>query len=77
LCVIGKMKQFALVYVMTQGGPLWSTETVATYVIKRAFQWKTVDLGYPSALATLWFLATLVITLLLVRAFQRRPRHEF
>ena len=77
LCVIGKMRQFALVYVMTQGGPLWSTETVATYVIKRAFQWKTVDLGYPSALATLWFLATLVITLLLVQVFQRRPRHEF
>jgi multiple sugar transport system permease protein/raffinose/stachyose/melibiose transport system permease protein len=76
LCVIGKMKQFALVYVMTQGGPLWSTETVATYVIKRAFQWKTVDLGYPSALATLWFLATLAATLLLVRLFQRRPQHE-
>jgi ABC-type sugar transport system permease subunit len=76
LCVIGKMKQFALVYVMTQGGPLWSTETVATYVIKRAFQWKTVDLGYPSALATLWFLATLAVTLLLVVTFQRRPQHE-
>lgn len=76
LCVIGKMKQFALVYVMTQGGPLWSTETVATYVIKRAFQWKTVDLGYPSALATLWFLATLAVTLLLVVTFQRRPHHE-
>jgi len=77
LCVIGKMKQFALVYVMTQGGPLWSTETVATYVIKRAFRWQTVDLGYPSAVATLWFLATLAVTLILVQLFQRRPQHEF
>ena len=76
LCVIGKMKQFALVYVMTQGGPLWSTETVATYIIKRAFQWKTVDLGYPSALATLWFLATLAATLLLGLLFQRRAQPE-
>lgn len=76
LCVIGKMKQFALVYVMTQGGPLWATETVATYVIKRAFQWKTVDLGYPSAVATVWFLATLLLTLVLVQVFQRRPGHE-
>jgi multiple sugar transport system permease protein/raffinose/stachyose/melibiose transport system permease protein len=76
LCVIGKMKQFALVYVMTQGGPLWSTETVATYIIKRAFQWKTVDLGYPSALATLWFLATLALSIALVLLFQRRPQPE-
>jgi multiple sugar transport system permease protein/raffinose/stachyose/melibiose transport system permease protein len=77
LCVIGKMKQFALVYVMTKGGPLWSTETVATYIIKRAFQWKTVDLGYPSAVATLWFLATLIVTLVLIRLFHRRQQLEF
>ena len=44
---IGKMKQFALVWVMTRGGPMWGTETVATYVVKRAFEWKTLDLGYP------------------------------
>jgi len=77
LCVIGKMKQFALVYVMTKGGPLWSTETVATYIIKRAFQWKTVDLGYPSAVATLWFLATLIVTLVLIGMFHRRQQLEF
>lgn len=77
LCVIGKMKQFALVYVMTQGGPLWATETVATYIIKRAFQWKTVDMGYPSAVATLWFLATLAVTLVLIRVLHRRQPLEF
>lgn len=77
LCVIGKMKQFALVYVMTKGGPLWSTETVATYIIKRAFQWKTVDLGYPSAVATLWFVATLIVTLALILLFHRRQQLEF
>ena len=52
---IGKMKQFALVWVMTRGGPMRGTETVATYVIKRAFEWKTLDLGYPSAIAVIWF----------------------
>ena len=52
---IGKMKQFALVWVMTRGGPMWGTETVATYVVKRAFEWKTLDLGYPSAIAVIWF----------------------
>ena len=34
---------------------MWGTETVATYVVKRAFEWKTLDLGYPSAIAVLWF----------------------
>ena len=52
---IGKMKVFDLVWLMTQGGPLWSTETVSTYVYKRAFDWNTFDLGYPSAIATVWF----------------------
>jgi hypothetical protein len=28
---------------MTRGGPLWATETVATYVVKRAFHWLTPD----------------------------------
>jgi hypothetical protein len=28
---------------------------VATYVVKRAFEWKTLDLGYPSAIAVIWF----------------------
>ena len=52
LSFIGKMKIFDLVWITTKGGPLWSTETVSTYVYKRAFEWSTFDLGYPSAIAT-------------------------
>ena len=52
LAFIGKMKVFDLVWIMTQGGPLWATETVSTYVFKRAFNWNTFDLGYPSAIAS-------------------------
>ena len=48
LSFIGKMMIFDLVWIMTGGGPLWSTETVSTYVYKRAFDWNTFDLGYPS-----------------------------
>ncbi len=39
LSFIGKMKIFDLVWITTKGGPLWSTETVSTYVYKRAFEW--------------------------------------
>ena len=74
---IGKMKQFALVWVMTRGGPMWGTETVATYVVKRAFEWKTLDLGYPSAIAVIWFVIIFGLSLALTRTLQRREALEF
>jgi ABC-type sugar transport system permease subunit len=77
LSFIGKMKVFDLVWIMTQGGPLWSTETVSTYVYKRAFEWSTFDLGYPSAVASLWFLVVLALVLALTWAFRQRERLEY
>jgi ABC-type sugar transport system permease subunit len=74
---IGKMKQFALVWVMTRGGPMWGTETVATYVVKRAFEWKTLDLGYPSAVAVLWFVIIFGLSYGFTRLLQRREALEF
>ena len=55
LSFIGKMNAFNVVWVLTNGGPLHFSETVATYVQKRAFNWNTLDLGYPSAIAVVWF----------------------
>jgi multiple sugar transport system permease protein/raffinose/stachyose/melibiose transport system permease protein len=77
LCFIGKMKIFDLVWVMTKGGPMWASETVSTYVIKRAFNWYTLDLGYPSAIAALWFLVILVLTVLFTRFLNRQESLEF
>lgn len=77
LAFIGKMKQFALVWVMTRGGPMWGTETVATYVIKRAFEWQTLDLGYPSAIAVFWFIIIFGLSYGLTRFLQRREALEF
>ena len=77
LSVIGKMRLFDLVWIMTRGGPLWSTETVATYVYKRAFDWNTFDLGYPSAIATVWFVAVLAAVLLINVALRRRDKLEY
>ena len=64
LSFIGKMMMFDLVWIMTDGGPLWSTETVSTYVYKRAFDWNTFDLGYPSAIAVLWSVMIIAFVLL-------------
>jgi len=77
LSFIGKMMVFDLVWVMTAGGPLWSSETVSTYVYKRAFEWNTFDLGYPSAIAVLWFLIILLFVAVMTRLLRRRERLEF
>lgn len=74
---IGKMVQFALVWVTTRGGPVHYTETIATYVQKRAFEWRTLDLGYPSALAVLWFLIVFIGALLLNRLLQSEEILEY
>ena len=63
--------------IMTGGGPLWSTETVSTYVYKRAFDWNTFDLGYPSAIAVLWSLIILLFVALMTRLLGQRDKLEF
>jgi ABC-type sugar transport system permease subunit len=77
LAFIGKMKVFDLVWIMTKGGPLWSTETLVTYTYKRAFEWSTFDLGYPSAIAVVSFLFVATLVLLMTWLFRRRDRLEF
>jgi multiple sugar transport system permease protein/raffinose/stachyose/melibiose transport system permease protein len=77
LSFIGKMKIFDLVWITTKGGPLWSTETVSTYLYKRAFEWTTFDLGYPSTIATVWFAIVLAAVLGLTWLFRSRERLEY
>ncbi len=77
LSFIGKMKIFDLVWITTKGGPLWSTETVSTYVYKRAFEWSTFDLGYPSTIATVWFVIVLIAVVALTYAFRQRSKLEY
>ena len=60
LSFMGKMHAFHVVWVLTNGGPMHFSETVATYVQKRAFGWNTFDLGYPSAISVAWFGLTVI-----------------
>ena len=77
LSFIGKMKIFDLVWITTKGNPLWATETVSTYVYKRAFEWTTFDLGYPSTIATVWFGIVLAAVLLLTWAVRQPEKLEY
>jgi multiple sugar transport system permease protein/raffinose/stachyose/melibiose transport system permease protein len=72
LSFMGKMRAFHVVWVLTNGGPMHFSETVATYVQKRAFGWRTLDLGYPSAISVFWFGVVMIGVALINRWLHRR-----
>jgi len=60
LGVIWSVRQFDLVWTMTQGGPGTATETLGTYIFRTAF--KLNEMGYASALAVYLLLLTAAVT---------------
>ena len=77
LCFIGKMKVFDLIWATTKGGPLWATETVATYTVKRAFYWDSFEKGFPSAMATTWFAIIMTIAVTATILMRRKEIIEY
>jgi len=75
LSFMGKMRAFNVVWVLTNGGPIHFSETVATYVQKRAFGWGSLDLGYPSAMAVVWFGVVMVGVRLINRWLMRQVEY--
>ncbi|MEN1967387.1 sugar ABC transporter permease [Lentibacillus sp. N15] len=59
---IAAMKVFEEVFVMTQGGPLHSSETLVFYIYNEAFD--KLNMGYASAAGVILFLITLVLSIL-------------
>lgn len=62
LSLIGSLKYFDLIYVMTGGGPGTATELMATYMYKLSFQ--HFKMGYGSTAAAGMFILITVIALL-------------
>jgi ABC-type sugar transport system permease subunit len=69
LYVISGFTAFDIVYVMTQGGPAWSTELIATYGHRKAFRGSEV--GYGSAVTVVIAVLALGASMLYMR-FARR-----
>ncbi|MDQ0338620.1 raffinose/stachyose/melibiose transport system permease protein [Caldalkalibacillus uzonensis] len=63
LAVIGSLKYFDLIYVMTGGGPNGASEVVASYMYNQAFN--RLDFGYGSAIGFFLLLMCLVLTWLI------------
>lgn len=60
LSIVGSLKYFDLIYVMTNGGPNGASEVMASYMYKLAFA--NHDFGYGSAIGFLLLIITLIVT---------------
>ncbi|QHW33489.1 sugar ABC transporter permease [Paenibacillus rhizovicinus] len=65
LAVVGSLKYFDLIYVMTDGGPNQSSEVMASYMYHKAF--KEFDFGYGSAIGFFLLVICLVATWIIRR----------
>jgi raffinose/stachyose/melibiose transport system permease protein len=70
LSMIGSLQVFDMVWVMTGGGPVNASNTMATYMVDRGFE--RHRFGYGSAVAVLLFLLCFVIALAYQRFVLRR-----
>ena len=71
---ISSFMVFDQTYVMTGGGPMFRTETLAQYVYLRGFSISPFRLGYASATAEMLFLFIAVISVLMYNFFMKSER---
>lgn len=69
--VINVMNVFALVYLMTQGGPDRRSEVMLTYLYEQAF--KNSKFGYATALAVVNFVIAMVLSMIVMAIYRRNP----
>jgi raffinose/stachyose/melibiose transport system permease protein len=70
LSALGSLQIFDLVWVMTTGGPVGASDTMATYMYKFGFQ--RFAIGYGSAVAIAIFVFCLGVSLIYQRASRQR-----
>ena len=73
LSLIGSLKYFDLIWVMTEGGPSNSSELMATYMYKKAFP--SFEVGYGSTVASALFIIVMALAVLMM-VFTRRYETE-
>lgn len=74
MAVIGSFQVFTSAYVMTAGGPEDLTRFYVLYLFNQGFEF--FEMGYASAMAWVLLLATLAVTLLILRSSARLVYYE-
>lgn len=70
IALIASFQAFDQIYVMTQGGPAFSTETLVMLIYRQGFE--NFSMGYASAIGYVLVLIILLFSLLQIRFFNRR-----
>jgi raffinose/stachyose/melibiose transport system permease protein len=70
LSIIGSLKYFDLVYVMTGGGPGEATELMATYMYR--FSFVRFNMGYGSTVASGMFILITMVALITINTINRK-----
>ena len=70
LSILGSFQQFALVWLMTEGGPVNASEVLTTYMYRRGFV--SFKLGFGSGVAVILFVICFVFSLIYQYFFMRR-----
>ncbi len=78
LAIVGSLNVFDLVKVMTNGGPSYATDVVATYIYRYAFSTEigVPRLGFASAAGVFYGVATMLIALIQGFFMQRANRQR-
>ncbi|WP_010648109.1 carbohydrate ABC transporter permease [Oceanobacillus massiliensis] len=75
LAIVGSLKYFDLIYVMTGGGPNGASEVMASYMYKLAFS--SYDFGYGSAIGFLLLIITLIVTVIIRKATATKEEIQY
>ena len=73
MLVIGAFGAFIPMFILTQGGPLHSTETLLTYGYTNAFS--TFDFGYGAAITYLFAAFVFIISIAQIRLLRRKVEY--
>ena len=69
LAVVGSMRYFDLIFIMTDGGPEGASELMATYMFRTVFS--SFKLGYGSTVASAMFVIVILVAAVTMRLSRR------
>ncbi|UOE94523.1 sugar ABC transporter permease [Alkalihalobacillus sp. LMS39] len=75
LAIVGSLKYFDLIYVMTGGGPNGASEVMASYMYKLAFG--ANNFGYGSAVGFMLLIITLVVTVVIRKVTAEKEEIQY
>jgi ABC-type sugar transport system permease subunit len=75
MAIINSFKAFDIIFLMTRGGPIRSSETLAVTMFREAFQMS--NLGYGAAISVFLTILILPISIIYIKTTTSRDRLDY